>query len=162
MNIHSLIGFLSVNAIVTVQRLTDFFYYQVAGNYVREVFTRQVKIALRGDFCRLKVWCFYEVCICVSRMELLFRDLVLYRQYNRRLNPISTNPQEWSNTLKTIRRLLPTNCLSLFDHFERLALKGLILCCCFFAKFCVVYQLAITFSILTIETLEPDVKYVQS
>ena len=27
---------------------------------------------------------------------------------------------------QTIRRLLPTNCLSVFDHFMRLALKGLI------------------------------------
>ena len=26
---------------------------------------------------------------------------------------------------QTIRRLLPTNCLSLFDHFVGLALKGL-------------------------------------
>ena len=26
---------------------------------------------------------------------------------------------------QTIRRLLPTNCLSVFDHFVRLALKGL-------------------------------------
>ena len=27
---------------------------------------------------------------------------------------------------QTIRRLLPTNCLSVFDHFVGLALKGLI------------------------------------
>ena len=26
---------------------------------------------------------------------------------------------------QTIRRLLPTNCLSVFDHFVRLVLKGL-------------------------------------
>ena len=37
--------------------------------------------------CRLKVWWFYKVCICVSRMVLLFRDLVLYRNYIRPLNP---------------------------------------------------------------------------
>ena len=29
---------------------------------------------------------------------------------------------------KTIRRLLTTNCLSVFDHFVGLALKGLIYC----------------------------------
>ena len=28
--------------------------------------------------------------------------------------------------IQTIRRLLPTNCLSVFDHFVGLALKGLI------------------------------------
>ena len=27
--------------------------------------------------------------------------------------------------IQTIRRLLPTNCLSVFDHFAGLALKGL-------------------------------------
>ena len=27
---------------------------------------------------------------------------------------------------QTIRRLLPTNCLSVFDHFVKLTLKGLI------------------------------------
>ena len=36
-------------------------------------------------------------------------------------NPISANPIKWSNTLK----LLPTNCLSVFDHVVELTLKGL-------------------------------------
>ena len=40
-----------------------------------------------GDCCRLKVWWFYKVCICVSQMVLLFRDLVLYWNYIRPLNP---------------------------------------------------------------------------
>ena len=35
------------------------------------------------------------------------------------LNPLSANPTKWSNTL------LPTNCLSVFDHFVGLALEGL-------------------------------------
>ena len=34
---------------------------------------------------------------------------------------------KWSNTLKQIVGILPTNCLSVFDHSARLALKGLIL-----------------------------------
>ena len=37
------------------------------------------------------------------------------------VNPLTANPTEWSNTLKQIR--LPTNCLSVFDHFVGLALK---------------------------------------
>ena len=40
------------------------------------------------------------------------------------INPLSANHAEWSNTLK-IRRQKLTNCLSLFDHFVGLALKGL-------------------------------------
>ena len=48
-------------------------------------------------------------------------------------NLLNSNLTKWSNTLrqdnslavaKTIRWLLPTNCLSMFDHFVRLALKG--------------------------------------
>ena len=37
------------------------------------------------------------------------------------LIPLSANPTKWSNTLKQ----LPTKCLSVFDHFVKLALKGL-------------------------------------
>ena len=37
-------------------------------------------------------------------------------------NPLSTNPIKWSNTLKQFVDNLPTNCLSVFDHF--VLLKG--------------------------------------
>ena len=40
------------------------------------------------------------------------------------VNRLSTNPTKWSNT-QTTRWLLPTNCLSVLDHFVRLALEGL-------------------------------------
>ena len=38
------------------------------------------------------------------------------------LNPLSTNPTKWSNTLKIIRRPLPMNCLSVSGHFVSLTL----------------------------------------
>ena len=41
------------------------------------------------------------------------------------LNPLSANPIKRSNTLKQFVGNLPTNCLSMFDHFVGLALKGL-------------------------------------
>ena len=41
------------------------------------------------------------------------------------INPLSVNPTKWSNTLKQIVGKLPRNCLSVFDHFVGLALKGL-------------------------------------
>ena len=41
------------------------------------------------------------------------------------LNPLSANFTKWSNTLKEFVGKLPTNCLSVFDHFVGLALKGL-------------------------------------
>ena len=40
-------------------------------------------------------------------------------------NPLSANPEKWSNTLKQIVGNLPTICLSVFDHFMNLTLKGL-------------------------------------
>ena len=46
--------------------------------------------------------------------------------FNRSINPLSANPSKWSNTLKQFVAKLPTNCLSVFDHFVGLALKGLI------------------------------------
>ena len=44
----------------------------------------------------------------------------------RCFNPLSANPTKWSNTLKQFVGNSPTNCLSVFDHFVKLALKGLI------------------------------------
>ena len=41
------------------------------------------------------------------------------------INHISANPGKWSNTLKQFVGKLPTNCLSVFDHFVKLALNGL-------------------------------------
>ena len=41
-------------------------------------------------------------------------------------NPLSASPTKWSNTLKQFVGNLPTNCLSVFDHFVKLALKWLI------------------------------------
>ena len=47
------------------------------------------------------------------------------------VNPISANHTKWSNTVKQ----LLTNCLSVFDHFVRLVLKGLTI----FAKSSIIY-----------------------
>ena len=41
------------------------------------------------------------------------------------VNPLSVNPTKWSNTLKQFVSKLPTNFLNVFDHFVKLALKGL-------------------------------------
>ena len=41
------------------------------------------------------------------------------------VNPLSANPTKWSNTLKQFVGKLPTNCLSVFDYFVGLELKGL-------------------------------------
>ena len=40
-------------------------------------------------------------------------------------NSLSAKLSKWPNTLKQFVGKLPTNCLSVFGHFEGLALKGL-------------------------------------
>ena len=45
---------------------------------------------------------------------------------NKVINPLSTNRTKWSSTLKQFGGKKLTNCLSVFDHFVGLALKGLI------------------------------------
>ena len=42
------------------------------------------------------------------------------------VSPSSANPTKWSHTLKQFVSKFPTNCLSVFDHFLKLALKGLV------------------------------------
>ena len=62
---------------------------------------------------------------CILRFggggEVLDPSLLLLKLFN----PLSTNPTKWSNTFKQFVGKLPTNCLSVFDHFVKLALKGL-------------------------------------
>ena len=41
------------------------------------------------------------------------------------VNPLSANPTKWPNTLKQFVGNSLTNCLSVFDHFVKLMLKGL-------------------------------------
>ena len=50
------------------------------------------------------------------------------------INPLNPNLTKWSETLKQFVGKLPTNCLSVFDHFVGLAFKGLISCLNFAAK----------------------------
>ena len=50
-------------------------------------------------------------------------DLVTFTE--EIFNPLSANLTKRSNTLKQFVAKLPTNCLSVFDHFVKLALKGL-------------------------------------
>ena len=52
--------------------------------------------------------------------------LTLLISYQVILTPLSANPTKWSNTLKQFVGKLPTNILSVFVHFVKLVLKGLI------------------------------------
>ena len=49
----------------------------------------------------------------------------MWFEHRKIFNPLSVNLRKWSNTLKQFVDNLPTDCLSVFDHFVKLALKGL-------------------------------------
>ena len=51
--------------------------------------------------------------------------LFCYNIYNCLIKRLSADPTNWSNTLKQFIGNLPTNCLSVFDHFVGPALNGL-------------------------------------
>ena len=52
------------------------------------------------------------------------QEIKISEKRNEQVNHLSANPTKWLNTLKQSSNLL-TNCLSMFDHFVWLLLKGL-------------------------------------
>ena len=60
-----------------------------------------------------------------SNFEMTFGFTITNITADITLNPLSTNPTKSSNTLKQVVGKLPTNFFSVFDHFVKLALKGL-------------------------------------
>ena len=72
------------------------------------------------NFYRLQMKKLNVKLACVD--YILNIDLLFYLN----ISPLSANPTKWSNTLKKFVGNLPTNCLSVFDHVVKLALKGLV------------------------------------
>ena len=54
-----------------------------------------------------------------------WRRFYIITSYYIYFNLLTANPAKWSNTLKQFFGNLSTNRLSMFDHFVKLALKGL-------------------------------------
>ena len=65
-----------------------------------------------------------SICLVFSLLKIQ-KDSHRSKYTTRTFNPLSANPAKWSNTLKQFIGKLPTNCLSVFDRFVGLALKGL-------------------------------------
>ena len=61
-----------------------------------------------------------------QNVELLGLTIDNRLTFKDHINPLIAKFTKWSNTLKQFVGNLPTNCLSVFDHFLGLALKGLI------------------------------------
>ena len=71
--------------------------------------------------------------MCSSIIDYLYnawchRNIHNYPSTSILFNPLSASLKKWSNTIKQFVSNLPMNCLSLFDHYVGLALKGLGMC----------------------------------
>ena len=60
----------------------------------------------------------------------LFLWLTEIKHWPEMCKPFKCQPQKMIKHTQTIRWLLPTSCLSVFDHFVGLALRGLKTCSC--------------------------------
>ena len=66
---------------------------------------------------------FYQINLVVSLKLQIYQ---IYYSYNmKNYNSLNPNPTKWSNTLKQFVCKLPTDCLSVFEDFVGLALKGI-------------------------------------
>ena len=77
----------------------------------------------RFTICLWYVWCFSWGLVFLWTFLCLQNCLL---SFFSNFHPLSANFTKWSNPLKQFVGKLATNCLSVFDHFEGLALKGLI------------------------------------
>ena len=93
--------------------IMDFWYLQMAHDFVVHS-----KLYIPIWSCE-----FIKQCNTISKVN--FSEVVLPFTFVLPFNPLSANFTKWSNTLKQFVGKLPTNCLSVFDHFVGLALKGL-------------------------------------
>ena len=71
----------------------------------------------------------WEVCIKANKK-------LWYKIHQTYVNPLCANPTKWPNTLKQFVGKLPTNCLSVFDHFVKLSLKVLTAMRAIFDNYC--------------------------
>ena len=70
----------------------------------------------------------YFSCTMLKNEQTLESLIILWSAFTvfrHLLNPFNFNPTKWSNTLKQFVGKMPTNCLSVFDHFVRPTFNGL-------------------------------------
>ena len=80
---------------------------------------------LTSSHCEVRFSPIFFSILQKSTLIKKFQCLPNVKKQITHLNPLSANPTKWSNTLKQFVGKLPTNCLSVFDYFVELALKGL-------------------------------------
>ena len=95
-------------------------------------FTKQSQICLIHDpfywFSNHIFFLYYNNITTKDKLGMLgiwiFHNSTNLQSFNATIKLLSANPAKWSNTLKHLSAV-PDNCLSVFDHFVGLVLKGL-------------------------------------
>ena len=82
-------------------------FHQIAGGSHFSEY--QFRLGLNSGIC------------CVKDIAMLINNNKVF------INPLSANLTKWPNAIKQFVGKFPTNCLSVFDHFVKLTLKGLII-----------------------------------
>ena len=73
----------------------------------------------------IEIQLFFRMLITIQFIQKISSKRFMSVVHKKSINPLSANFTKWSNTLKQLVSNLPTNCLSVFDQFVGLALKGL-------------------------------------
>ena len=98
-------------------RVFVFFPKQLSRNIDNDMKNNQVNVQVKQNTKNSLFWSSY--------LPALVRKLTGKLPACFSVNPLRANPTKWSNTFKQFVDKLLTNCLSVFDHFVGLALKGL-------------------------------------
>ena len=86
-----------------------------------------IKTIHRKTFWRIKILKEAVFVVCEVDWQICKQNLLCWSAKVIHFNPLNASRKKWANTLKQFVGKLPMNCLSVFDHFVKLAFKGLTL-----------------------------------
>ena len=89
------------------------------GQYLKKIFGKTKWIKSKVNSQQRKLFVTFSVHLTSKQLSKTIQCIYSW------FNPLSANFTKWSNTLKRFVGKLLTNCLSVFDHFVGLVLKGL-------------------------------------
>ena len=101
-------------------------FWQLLPNFLKEDWTLDCVSPQIADFSNISKFHKILSLKLFSNLWGNYYTKIFILDFMFRFNPLNANPTKWSNTLKQFVCKLPTDCLSVFDHFVKLALKGLI------------------------------------
>ena len=103
---------------------TQVFYCDYCETFKNTYFEEHLRTAA-SESLFLEEYCHTTVAWLVTVLCFVQINWNVLLSKSNSINPLCASFTKWSNTLKQFVGKLPTNCLSVFDHFVGLAFKGL-------------------------------------